>query len=118
MDWLAAQPETELFLSVLTLGELQKGVARLPPTSKRHQIGTWLHQDLRNRFAERILNITDSVAIAWGNLQAEAEKKGRRLPTLDSLIAATAITHQLTVVTRNTTDMTAAGVKIFDPWGV
>ena len=111
--WLADQAEEALFISVLTLGELWKGAALLPDGRKRRQIRLWLQRDIRQRFEGRILPVDEAVALAWGELLAEA---GRPLPTIDSLIAATAVAHQLTVATRNTEDMADTGAAVFNPW--
>ena len=114
MDWLDAQPESELFLSAITLGELQSGAARLPDSPKKRSLQTWINNDLRQRFAGRIVPVDDQVSIGWGNLLAAHWKQP--LPTVDSLIAATALVHGLTLATRNTADMARTGVNLFNPW--
>lgn len=114
MDWMDAQPESELFLSAITLGELQSGAARLPDGSKRRSLLTWINNDLRQRFAGRVLPIDERVGLAWGNLTAASHRQP--LPTVDSLIAATALAHGLTLVTRNTPDMARTGASLFNPW--
>jgi predicted nucleic acid-binding protein len=114
--WLDAQPEDMLYLSVLTLGEIRKGVARLPAGPKRRRLETWLEHDLCVRFAGRIIPIDEEIADDWGRLQAAAGRRGHILPTLDSQLAATARTRALTLVTRNTADSAADGVMLFDPW--
>jgi predicted nucleic acid-binding protein len=112
-QWLMEQSEEELFISVLTLGELWKGAALLPDGRKRRQILSWLQRDIRQRFEGRILPVDEAVSLAWGQLVADA---GRPLPAIDSLIAATAVAHQLTVATRNTENMADTGAAVFDPW--
>ena len=102
-----------MFISVLTLGELWKGAALLPEGRKRRQILLWLQRDIRQRFEGRILPVDETVSLAWGQLLAGA---GRPLPAIDSLIAATAVAHQLTVATRNTADMADTGADVFNPW--
>ena len=114
MDWLDAQPESELFLSAITLGELQSGAARLPDGQKKRSLQTWINNDLRQRFAGRIVPVDDRVSIGWGNLLAAHWRQP--LPTVDSLIAATALVHGLTLATRNTADMARTGVNLFNPW--
>jgi predicted nucleic acid-binding protein len=116
LKWLAEQNELNLYLSALTLGELQKGIAKLPPSTKRKRIQTWVDNDLLQRFSNRILPIDTATASLWGNIQGAAEPKGKPMPTIDGLLAATALTHQLTVATRNGTDMAVSGVSIFNPW--
>lgn len=116
LAWLAEQPEESLYLSVLTLGEIRKGIARLPVGPKRKRLERWLEHDLRERFTGRILWVDAEIADLWGRLQAQAEARGQSLPTFDSLLAATALFHGLTLVTRNTADFSATGVELLDPW--
>jgi predicted nucleic acid-binding protein len=114
--WVDAHDEDTLFISVITLGELQKGVSKLPASERKEELGSWLAQDLVQRFGRRILPIDSTVALAWGVLQGEAEQRGSKLPVVDSLIAATASVHNLTVVTRNVRDLQRCGVPVVDPW--
>lgn len=116
LAWLDGQPEESLHLSVFTLGEIRKGAARLPAGAKRRNLERWLEQDLAERFAGRILPVEAEAADLWGRLQAQAEKHGHPLPTLDSLLAATALAHGLTLATRNTADFAATGVELINPW--
>jgi predicted nucleic acid-binding protein len=116
MRWLDEQPEESLHLSVLTLGEIRRGAARLPAGAKRRALERWLEQDLTERFAGRTLAIDAAAADRWGRLVAFAENKGRPLPTLDSLLAATALAHGLTVATRNTADFADTGAPVINPW--
>lgn len=114
--WIDAQPEELLHLSVLTLGEIRQGVARLPIGPKRKRLESWLEHDLRARFAGRIISVDEEIADAWGRLQATAESRGHMLPTLDSQLAATARARGLTLATRNTPDFLSSGISLFDPW--
>lgn len=116
LDWIAGCDEHHLYLSVLTLGEIQKGIARLPDGRRKATIQQWLDRELRGRFAERILPISDEVAVIWGLISGEASGKGKSLPVVDGLLAATAITHNLTLATRNEDDVSHTGVRIFNPW--
>lgn len=116
VEWLKNQNETELYLSVLTIGELEKGIHQLSDGKKKRQIRDWFENFVRRHLLERALPVDEKIASKWGSMQAEAEKNGRRLPTLDSLIAATALVHDLVIVTRNVQDMEASGAKIFNPW--
>jgi len=116
LKWVEQQDEQKLFLSVLTLGELQKGITKLPDGRKKNQLRNWLDDDLQSRFTGRILDIDAAVATLWGRIQGEAEQHGRRMPVIDSLLAATARAHKLAVVTRNGTDIAASGVEIVNPW--
>jgi len=116
VDWLGGCAEESLFLNVLTLGEIGKGVAKLADSSTRTRLEAWLRHDLPDRFAGRILPIDQPVAAIWGTLCGEAERAGSPLPVIDSLIAATALHHGLTVVTRNTRGLERCGAACFDPW--
>ncbi len=102
--WMQAADERMLYLSVLTLGEIRKGSAVLPQSRKRTDLEMWLELDLRVRFSGRILGIDSAVADRWGLLAAEAKRRGTPLAVVDGLIAATALQHDLTVVTRNARD--------------
>lgn len=113
--WLQEREEETLFLSVLTFGELQKGISKLPPGPRQESLREWVAADLVLRFSGRTLDIDTDVAVAWGEMQGEAEGRGERLPVMDSLIAATAVVHNLTVVTRNTRDIERCGVGVFNP---
>jgi len=116
-SWVEATDEALLYLSVLTLGEIRKGVAMLPQTKRRTQIESWLEAGLSVRFAGRILAIDAAIADRWGVLSRAAHLKGTSLPVTDGLLAATALHHNLTLVTRNTRDVSATNVSTFNPWG-
>jgi|SRR5450755_1823233 predicted nucleic acid-binding protein len=105
-----------LFLSVMTLGEIRQGVAALPQSKKRTRLETWLEVDLQSRFAGRILAIDGAVADRWGWIMAKAQVKGMILPVVDGLLAATALHHNLTAVTRNVSDFAVAGLSVINPW--
>lgn len=114
--WIDSVEEGKLFLSVLTLGELEKGIAKLQDVSRKEVLQEWLEQDLAERFAGRILPIDMSVAVAWGKMQGEAERNGNQLPVIDALLAATAQTNGLTLATRNVVDFERCGSRVFNPW--
>ena len=117
VQWLASIPEDRLFLSALTLGEIQKGISRLDEGKRKEMLSRWLDVDLRERFKDRILVLDADVFVEWGRLCGVTEKKGRLLPVLDALMAAAAIVHHMTLVTRNEDDVRVAGVLLFNPWG-
>jgi toxin FitB len=117
VSWLDEEDEQKLFLSVLNLGELQKGISKLPDNAKKDELQAWVALDLVERFAGRILEIDLETALSWGRLQGEAERLSEKLPVMDSLIAATAAAHGLVVVTRNVKDMERWGVRVCNPWG-
>ena len=116
VNWVADCDEEHTFLSVLTMGEIQKGISKLNDKKRRAALQKWLDSDLRIRFNERILPITHEVAQTWGMMQGEAEAQGVSIPTIDGLIGATAIAHNLTVVTRNVADIAKTGAKVLNPW--
>lgn len=114
--WIDAQPDGTLHISALTLGELQRGVVLLPDSPRRRSMFAWVQNELPRRFTGRILSVDDRTAFVWGNLVAAQSMKGRNLPVLDSLIAASAMAHQLTLATRNISDMKDLGLDLFNPW--
>jgi predicted nucleic acid-binding protein len=116
LEWLEAADETLLYLSVLTLGEIRKGLASLSQGKRRTQLETWLEIDLQTRFANRILSIGSDVADRWGWLAAQAKKRGTTLAIVDGLLAATALHHNLTVVSRNLPDFIDTQVPVLNPW--
>jgi toxin FitB len=116
VNWLGRQDEESLYLSVLTLGELGKGISKLRAWARRERLRTWLARDLTSRFAERLLSIDSTVAARWGTITGEAERRGTPLPVIDSLIAATALEYGFSVVTRNVVDFQRCGVPCVDPW--
>lgn len=116
LRWINETDETVLFLSVLTLGEIRNGIERLNPGKRRGRLESWLRVDLRLRFQGRILTVDETIAERWGALSATAAKKGRPVPVIDGLLAATALHHDLMLVTRNHTDVSGTGVPTFDPW--
>ena len=116
LDWFSRTPDEALFLSVLSLGEIRKGVEKLTnpeEAPRREKLRLWLEHDLRDWFGPRILPIGPDVADHWGRLLAQA---GRPVPAIDSLLAATALHHDLRLVTRNTRDFDYAGLEVINPW--
>lgn len=102
--------------SVLTLGEIRKGIMGLRRGSRRGRLESWLQGELRGRFEGRILPVDEEVADRWGTIAARAAAAGRAVPVIDGLIAATAIHHNLTFVTRNASDVESTGVRALNPW--
>jgi predicted nucleic acid-binding protein len=102
-----------LFISALTLGEINKGIEKLPDGSRRAGIAVWLEVELPAWFEYRVLLVDAAVAAEWGRLTARV---GSALPAIDSLIAATALRHRLTIVTRNISEFVRTGVDLVDPW--
>lgn len=116
VDWVLDENETNFYVSVLTFGELHKGIEKLPESRKKEELRIWVENELKNRFQNRIIGIDIRITTIWGKIQCVAEKKGRPMPAIDSLIAATGIAHDLIVVTRNISDMEQSGVKLLNPW--
>jgi len=116
--WVRSQDEESLFLSVITIGEIQKGISKLPDGRKKKQkLQSWLNNELQARFKGRILEITISISRVWGQVLGACENKAVTLPAIDSLIASQGIFHKMTIVTRNISDMEPSGALLFNPWG-
>ena len=115
-EWVENTDESLLYLSVLTLGEIRRGIAALPQSRRRATLEAWLDKDLRARFEGRILVIDQEVADRWGLLTSAARNSRIVLPVIDGLLAATALEHNLTFVTRDTGKIPSMGVAVFNPW--
>jgi len=116
LRWISDEEEAALYLSVLTFGEIHKGIEKLPQSKKKEQLHKWVNSDLCERFKNRIINLDLAVATKWGEIQGQAELAGRPMSLIDGLISATGISYDLIVVTRNTTDMEQSGVSLINPW--
>jgi toxin FitB len=116
LRWVEQTDESILFLSVLTLGEIRNGVQRLRPGRRRGRLESWLQVDLPRRFQDRILPVAAGVADRWGAVSAVAAAKGKPVPVIDGLLAATALHHNLTLVTRNALGVSGTGVSTLNPW--
>jgi predicted nucleic acid-binding protein len=115
--WFDAIPEADVFLSVVTVGELQRGVAMLQPGEKREKLEASQEAVLRI-YGDRILKIDVPTALVWGELTAKHRRRGLNPSVSDELIAATALVHDLIVVTRNVSDFEGSGCKIVSPWSI
>jgi predicted nucleic acid-binding protein len=116
VGWIEATDESIVFLSVLTLGEIRHGVSRMRPGPRRGRLESWLQVDLPCRFQDRILPIDAAIADRWGGISAMAAGKGKPVPAIDGLLAATALDRNLTLVTRNAADVAGTGVPTLNPW--
>ena len=116
LNWMDERDESALFLSVITFGELQKGISKLSDKDRATRLQVWIDQDSTERFHGRTLSLDLNILMTWGQIQGNSEKGGIALPVMDSLIAATAITHNLTVVTRNVKDIERCQVPVCNPW--
>lgn len=116
VSWVRACDEAELFLSVITIGELEKGIAKLPGSAMQTTLEQWVRRELADRFRDRLLVIDSNITARWGAMVGLSEARGQPLPVIDSLIAATSLQHDLTVVTRNKDDLERCGARCFNPW--
>lgn len=114
--WMeSADPQT-LFTSVLSIGEIRKGIELLPVSKKRRELERWLEDDLKGWFESNLLSVTRTISGRWGLLAARSQLRGKPLGNIDGLLAATAFEHRPTVVTHNTRHFEHLGVHVFDPW--
>lgn len=116
VSWIEKNDEDNFFLSSLTFGELYKDIAKLPDSKKKKKLSQWIEHDLKERFTGKIFDIDLLVAKTWGEIQGASETAGSPMPAIDSLIAATGLSHDLTVVTRNVADMQQSGATLLNPW--
>ncbi|ANM13074.1 VapC toxin family PIN domain ribonuclease [Rhizobium leguminosarum bv. trifolii] len=116
LAWLDKLDEDRTFISIVSIAEIRRGVALMDSGRKRDALTEWLARDLPQRFQRRIIPVEEPVALAWGDLMGQAKRSGRGLSSMDGLIAATAVAHDLTLATRNTRDFVGFGIELVDPW--
>ena len=116
LEFLDSLDPRRTFLSVLTIGELNRGIERVADEKKKQRLKRWLDEDVLVRFDGQIAPIDTPVMLEWGRLMARLQARGRVLPAMDSLIAATAVAGDFTLVTRNERDFTDTGVRLANPW--
>jgi predicted nucleic acid-binding protein len=114
--WADTTDEQLFHISVLTLGEIRKGIDSLPSSPRRNILESWLSQDLVVRFAGRILKVDHEIADRWGRIAGKAKRESRPIAAIEGLLAATALQYNLTLVTRNTKDVMLTGVAVLNPW--
>lgn len=114
LTWFDNIPSEALHISVLTLGEIRKGIEQMQESARREKLRVWLEHELADWFGDRVLPIDTAVADRWGRLIAQI---GRPVPSIDSLLAATALHHELRMVTRNLKDFDYPGLETVNPWG-
>lgn len=117
LEWLNELDEDRSFISVVSIAEIRRGVVLMDSGRKRDALDEWLTSDLPHRFEHRVLPVEERVALAWGDLMGDAKWNGRGLSSMDGLIAATAIAHDLALATRNIKDFEGFGIHLIDPWG-
>jgi predicted nucleic acid-binding protein len=116
MDWMKSVRDDLLYLSVITLGEIRKGIELQQNASCRAELEIWLHTKIRAEFEGKILDVNQEVADRWGTFTAQARQRGNPLPQVDALLAATAFHHNMTLVTRNDKHFANTMVTVFNPW--
>lgn len=116
VEFVDSLDSDDVYLSVITIGEIAKGVEKLAKSKRKQELHSWLKEDLLVRFDGKIIPLDTDVLTEWGILIARTESTGLTLPAVDSLIAATALTHKLILVTRNSEDFDGTAVEIFNPW--
>jgi predicted nucleic acid-binding protein len=117
-QWLEAADPNSLYASVLTFGEIKRGIEKLQPGKRRSLLEVWFTRDLHDWFENRLLPITETIANRWGVIAAAAQRKGTPVAIIDGLLAATALEHGLTIVTRNDSDFITAGAHVLNPWQI
>ena len=115
-DWLNNTDHERIYLSVVTLGEIQLGISNRPPSNRRTQLEAWLNIQLPAQFTNRILTLDTATFITWGQLTSRLKQAGKPMSVMDSLIAASALHHNMTLVTRNTADFVHTELSLFNPW--
>jgi predicted nucleic acid-binding protein len=114
--WVDGIDEEKLFLSVITIGEIQRGIERLLESHRKTELLDWMNNGLIERFGQRILPLETQTMFLWGSLTARMENSGHRMPLMDSLIVASALQHSLIIVTRNVSDFIPCGAQVINPW--
>ncbi len=116
VEWVDSLDPDSVYLSVITIGEIRKGITKLGPSKRQEQLLDWLNADLLVRFHEHIAEITADVMLVWGEMAGRLEKEGKPLAAIDSLIAALALAGNYVLVTRNERDFEGTGGTLFNPW--
>lgn len=116
LHWFDTADTNSLFLSTITVAEIKKGIEKLPPSSRKDVLNEWLDHEMNTRFKYRVLPFGIKESLIWGTMVANLEQKGIVLPLHDSMIAAIALSNNLTLVTRNTKYFESTGVALLNPW--
>ncbi len=116
IDWIDTLDPATVYLSVITVGELRKGIEKLAASRRKEPLTDWLASDLLLRFADKLVPLTTDVMLVWGELTGRLEREGKPMPAIDSLIAASVVAGKFTLVTRNDDDFQFAGIPVINPW--
>jgi toxin FitB len=116
VEWIDSLDPSRVYLSVIRIAELRKGIEKLPDSKRKKALRDWLSNDLLPRFSGRILGLDVEVMLTWGELVGRLEKEGKPLAAIDSLIAALALHHRCALVTRNEQHFKKAGISVINPW--
>ena len=116
IDWLNSVDLEAVFLSAITVGEIQFGISNRPPSNRRTELEVWLNEALPQQFGGRILALDVDTFVKWGKMTADQKRKGEAQCVMDSLITATALEHKMVLVTRNVDDFKVSGLSVFNPW--
>jgi toxin FitB len=116
INWLNSIEEEKLFISVITIGEIQRGIERLPDSHRKTELLVWMNTGLLTRFTRRMVAIDAPTMFLWGSLVARLDATGQPIGVMDSLILASALQNNLIVATRNITDFLPGGVQVINPW--
>jgi toxin FitB len=114
--WITQVDPNQVYISVITVGELKKGIDRLPDSKRKAILDQWLREDLLARFQNHLLSIDLDTMLVWGSLNARLEANGRPISALDGLLAATAMQHRCALVTRNSIHFENANITLVNPW--
>jgi toxin FitB len=116
VEYVDALDSEDIYLSVITIGEIVKGIEKLPKSRRKTDLQMWLKDDLLVRFEGNIVALDTETLMKWGSLMAHLEATGRSMPAIDSLIAATALAKKMSLVTRNVIDFENSGIEMVNPW--
>ena len=114
--WIDGIDSEIAYLSVITIGEIQRGIEKISDATRKIKLQQWLDVDLMEKFEGRIISLDLPIMMEWGRLTARMQSMGKPLPAVDSMIAAIAIHHNYVLVTRNEKDFQASGVTLLNPW--
>ena len=116
ISWMKNQDEENLYLSVLTFGEIEKGIEKLSNGVRKRKLQLWVEEDLKKRFEGRIISIDLDISVKWGAIQGTSKLLGKPMPAIDGLIAVSGLVHNCIIVTRNISDMEQSAVELLNPW--